>query len=170
MSAQVVGKRLPLGSAGTVTQGSDTLVTNRISNDIIPFGSAVALNGDNTVAAFGATNIASNFVGFAVRIVKQQQAVFETVGAYSNGELADVLTRGVIAVNFKGQGTPQAGSPVFLRIAENELLPNAMIGDVEAQADVVGEDTNTIQITNAVFRTGIVTDGVVEVTVTERRV
>ena len=166
MSAQAIGTRLPIGFAGAISHGSDTVVTNRKSTDIIPFGGAVALNGDNSVSWIGDTGQASRFIGFAVRIVKQQTSMVADVGAYQVGELTDVLIRGTIVVPFKGQGTPQAGNPVYIRTAANPATPNAQIGDVEAQAD----GSNTTLLTNAVFRTGIVDNGLVEVVVTTRRV
>ena len=166
MSAQAIGKRLILGFAGSPTRSSDIVNINRVSTNEIPFGGAVMLNGDNTVSAFGATGTTANFLGIAVRIVKQQQAIFETVGSYRAGELTDVLVRGSIAVPFNGAGTPTAGGVVFVRTALNAAMPNARIGDIEAVAD----GTNTVPLTNARFTTGIVDNSLVEITVTERRI
>jgi hypothetical protein len=166
MSAQAIGKRMVIGFPGSFTRSSDTVVVNRVSASEIPFGGAVKLNGDNTVAAFDATGTVDNFVGVAVRIVKQQQSIFEKVGSYRNGELSDVLVRGSIAVSFAGTGTPTAGGPVYVRITLNSALPNAKIGDIEA----AGDGVNSVKLTNARFTTGIVDNELVEITVTERRI
>jgi len=167
MPGQVIGKRLQLGIAGSITRSSDIVVVNRVSKGNILFGTPVILNTDNTVSAFDATGTSANFLGIAVRIVKQQTDMFETVGSYHDEELTDILVRGSIAVPFKGQGTPTAGGAVFVRIATNATLLDAQIGDIEAVAD----GTNTVQLTNARFTTGTTdSSGVIEVTVTERRI
>ena len=167
MSAQAIGIRLQLGYAGSITRSSDAIVQNRISASDLPFGAPVFLNPDNTVQLFGAGGADARFMGFAVRIVKQQQAIFETVGGYVAGELTDVLVRGSLAVPFKGQGTPTAGGSVYVRTALNAAIPDAAIGDVEAVAD----GANTVLISNASFTTGLVDgSGVIEVTVRERRI
>ena len=166
-SAGVIGKRLTLGFPGSPTRSSDIVIVNRVSAGEIPFGSPVFLNPDNTVVLFGAGAADARFLGFAVRIVKQQQAIFESVGSYHAGELTDVLTRGSIAVPFKSAGTPTAGGTVYVRVAANAPFPDAQIGDVEAAADGV----NTVELSGVRFTTGETdTSGVIEVTVTERRV
>jgi len=167
MPGQVIGKRLQQGYPGSPTRSSDIVVLNRVCVGELPFGAPVFLNPDNTVKQFGSDGADARFMGFAVRIVKEQQSIFETVGGYRDGELADVLTRGSISVPFKGTGTPTAGGSVYIRIAANASLPSAEIGDVEAAAD----GTNTVLISNARFTTGQTDDhGIIEVTVTERRV
>ena len=164
--SQAIGIRLKLGYAGSMTRSSDFIVQNRINSEAMPFGSGVMINPDNTVSAFGANGDENRFLGFAVRIVKQQQAIFENTGAYHKGELTDVMVRGSMAVPFRGTGTPTAAGAVFIRTARNPAFPNAQIGDVEAAPD----GANTVRIPRASFATGIVEGGLVEVTVTERRI
>jgi len=167
MSAQAIGIRLQLGYAGSITRSSDVVIQNRISAGELSFGAPVFLNPDNTVQLFGAGADNARFLGFAVRIVKQQQATFESVGGYRAGELTDVLVRGSLAVPFKGTGTPTAGGTVYIRTTLNPAFPDAAIGDVEAVAD----GTNTVALTNASFTTGITdSSGVIEATVNERRI
>ena len=168
MPGRAIGIKLNLGYPGSVTRsgGGDPVIASRVSAGEIPFGAPVYLNADNSVVLFGAGSTAARFMGFAVRIVKQPQSVFETVGGYRDGELSDVLTRGAVCVAFNGVGTPTAGGSVYVRTALNSTFPNSQIGDVEAAAD----GTNTVLLTNATFTTGEVVDGVVEVTVNERRV
>jgi len=166
MSAGVVGIRLQLGYPGSLTRSSDAVIQNRVASGVIPFGGGVLINPDNTVSAFGDGGGDARFIGFAVRIVKQQMAVLESVGSYRDTELTDILTRGSIAVSFRGTGTPTAAGSLYIRTALNAAFLNAQIGDVEAVAD----GTNNVLISNARFTTGIVQDGLVEVTVTERRI
>jgi len=167
MPGQVIGTALNLGYPGSVSRSSDGTIVNRISAGDIPFGAAVVLNANNTVAPFGATSTDANFIGIAVRIVKQQTDVYAPMGGYKNMEPTDVFVRGDIPVAFKGVGTPTAGGAVFIRVAENPAIPNASIGDFEAQAD----GTNTVQINNLRFTTGRTdSSGVVEITVLTRRI
>ena len=161
--SQAIGKRLQLGYAGSLTRSGDAIVVNRVSAGTVPFGGGLFITPDNRLAPTGAE---PSFVGFAKRIVKQQQSIHEAAGSYNEGELMDVLVRGSIAVPWGGAGTPTAGGSLYIRTAPNASMPNAKIGDVEAAAD----GTNTILIGNARFTTGIVEYGLVEVTVTERRI
>ena len=166
MPGQTIGTRLKLGYAGSITQSSDVVVQNRVCAGEIPFGAPVSIMPDDRFMFFGPEVEVDRFVGFAVRIVKQQQAIIESEGFYRDGELTDVLTRGSIAVIFKGTGAPTAGGAVYIRRSLNPAFPNAAIGDVEAAAD----GANNVLLPNVRFATGI-TDGsgVIEVTVTERR-
>jgi hypothetical protein len=91
-------------------------------------------------------------------------------GQYPPGVFANILTRGTINVAIN-KGTPAgAGSPVYVRVAENASIPNGVVGGFEAVAD----GTNTVQIPNIVFKTGVLsTDPVTgqvtaQVTILER--
>jgi hypothetical protein len=167
MPGQVIGKALNMGYPGTPSRSSDNVIVNRISEGKIVFGAAVALNPDNTVSAFGTDNTEDQFVGIARRVVKQQTDVWEPAGAYLDKEAADILTRGDIIVRFKNVGVPTAGGAVYIRVEENPLLPDAEIGDIEAEAD----GTNTLLLNNVRFTTGRTDEtGVIEITVLTRRI
>ena len=85
-------------------------------------------------------------------------------GNYKNSEPCDVISRGTVTV-VCNVGTPTAGGSVYLRIAENEAIPNGVIGGFEAAAD----GTNTIELTNVKFTTGdIDTNKIAEVTMLTR--
>lgn len=167
MPGQVIGKSLNMGYPGSDSHSSDTVKINRFSKGKIPFGAAVALNGDNTVSAFGADNTQEQFLGIAVREVKQQTDIYQPAGAYNNNEPTDVLVRGSVIVAFNGVGKPTAGGKVYIRIAKNSSIQGAEIGDIEAEAD----GDNTLLLPNIRFTTGR-TDAseVVEVTVLERQI
>jgi hypothetical protein len=155
-----------MGYAGSMTRSSDAVVVNRVNVGGLVFGAAVQLNPDNTVSALNESSTDERFLGFAVRIVKQQQDIHETLGNYRDGELTDVMVRGSMAVHFRGAGAPTAGGAVYIRTALNPALPGAQVGDVESAPD----GANSIQVTNARFTTGSASDGLVEVTITERSV
>jgi len=158
---------MQLGYPGSDSRSSDSVKVNRISAGDIPFGAAVALNPDNSVIAFGDGHTDVNFLGIAVRTVKQQTDVFEPAGGYKNGDPTDVMVRGSVIVAFKGKGTPTAGGSVYIRVTADPLLPIAAIGDIEAEAD----GTNTVQLENLRFTTGRTdASGTVEVSVLSRRI
>jgi hypothetical protein len=106
-----------------------------------------------------------------VRNVKSQ-LIYQTltttqttlVGLYAQNELAEVLERGSITIKINN-GTPVSQNPVFLRILANAGIPAGVVGGLEAVAD----GTNTVQLTNVVFRTGVLdANGVAEVTLVSR--
>lgn len=165
MPAKVIGTCLGLGYPGSYSRMSDCVIANRIAKENIAFGSPVVLNEDNTYSPFGAENTSDNFVGIAVREVKQQTDIYNVNGIYNSGEPTDVLYRGSIVVEIKN-GDPIAGKKVFVRIARNEEFPDSNIGDFEAKAD----GTNTIELSNVKFTTGQKdANGVAEVTVLTRQ-
>jgi hypothetical protein len=168
MPGQVIGKALQLGYPGSISRSSDFVNVNRPAAGDIPFGAVTVLNPDNTVAAFGASNTANDFLGIAVRVVKQQTDIFSVMGSYHANDAADNCVRGNIAVPFKNAGTPTAGGAVYVRVAEDAAFPGALVGDIEAVAD----GTNNILLPNLRFTTGMTdaVSGVVEVTVLERRI
>jgi len=91
------------------------------------------------------------------RIVNAQKSAAETHGFYADGELADVLIRGSVAVQLADDSTPQAGTPVHLS------------ADADQSGRTLAADGGTA-LNNLVFTTGIVQGGVCEVTITERRI
>lgn len=165
MPGAAIGKVLNLGYAGNVSRQADAIITQRpAKGDPISFGDPVILNPDNSYTKFGATNIAAQFAGIAVREVKQATDYYPTGGNYKNSEPCDVISRGTVTV-ICNVGAPTAGGSVYLRIAENEAIPNGVIGGFEAAADGI----NTIELTNVKFTTGdIDTNKIAEVTMLTR--
>jgi hypothetical protein len=117
--------------------------------DSINFGSPAILNSDNTYSNFGATGTAATFAGVAVREVKQTTDYLSADGSYDPGQPCDVIERGSVTV-VCNVGNPTAGGPVYVRIAANAGIPTGVVGGFEAAAD----GTNTVQITNAKWKTG----------------
>lgn len=155
MPGFVVGKTLNYGFPGNVARSADTIITNRVVRPTdtvnINFGDPVVLNSDNTYSKFGATNTAADFAGVAIREVKQSTdyLLSNTGGYYAPGQPCDVIERGAVTVTCN-VGTPTAGGPVYIRIAANPSIPTGVVGGFEAAAD----GTNTIQLTNAQWKTG----------------
>lgn len=162
-----IGLSLNLGYAGTISRDVDNIVTPRIvksDSADIAFGEPVILNTDNTYSRFGATGTATTFAGIAVREVKQATDYYAAAGTYKANEVCDVLSKGSITVKCNA-GTPTAGGKVYVRITANASVPTGVVGQFEAAAD----STNTIEITNARWKTGKVdANGIAELTILNR--
>lgn len=174
MPGSVIGLSLNLGYAGSFSRSVDNITTPRIVKSVISngaetqpdiaFGEPVILNTDNTYSRFGSTGTAATFAGVAVREVKQATDYYSAAGTYKPGEVCDVLTRGSITVKCNA-GTPTAGGKVYVRITANASVPTGVVGQFEAAAD----STNTIEITNARWKTGKVdANGIAELTILNR--
>lgn len=180
---------LNLGFVGTITRLADRVVASRpvlsTAAANVNFGDAVViipnsttgLGGGDTyqsVADFiagGGTFTAARFAGIAIREVKTQlqyQTLGNTgtaqIGSYAPNEMCEALERGSIAVQCL-VGTPVSQNPVFVRVSLNGAFPAGVVGGLEAVAD----GAHTVQLTNAVFRTGAI-DGnfVTEITILTR--
>lgn len=163
MPGSVIGKKLKLGYAGSVSRSIDAIITNKLSTGEIPFGAPVVLK-DNTYAIFGANNTESDFVGIAVREVKQAIDYNTSSSGYLDKERTDALNRGYICVKVNN-GKPKANGKVHIRIKENVAIPKGIIGEFEAEAD----GSNTIELTNVRFTSGeLDSNGVAEVTILSR--
>ncbi|EHN17031.1 structural cement protein Gp24 [Clostridium sporogenes] len=176
MPGAAIGIELNLGYPGTVSRSVDTIITaRRLQSKIegdketassILFGEAVILNEDNTYSKFGEGNTANDFVGIAVREVKQTTDYYSSSGAYFPNEIMDVLNRGSITVNCNN-GNPTAGGKVFIRIKENPTFPLGIVGQFEAIADA----DNTIEIPNLKWATNkLDKNRVAEVTILTRTI
>lgn len=149
LSAAVLeGDSVIIGSGATtqvVTVSADAAKgATSISVDSFTANAAYAVG-----AAVTTYNNFAQFAGVAVREIKQSTAYFTSQGEYDPGQPCDVLERGSVTV-YCNNGTPKARGTVYIRIAANVAFPNAPVGGFEADAD----GTNTIQITNAQWKTG----------------
>ena len=134
--------------------GATTLtVASFTANFAYPIGTTVTIS--NTFA---------QFAGVAAREVKQSTDYFAAQGEYLPGQPCDVIERGSVTVTCN-VGTPVAGGAVYVRIAANAGIPTGVVGGFEAAAD----GTNTIQLTNVMWKTGkIDANKVAEVTILTR--
>ena len=168
MPGKAIGKRLNFGFAGTVSRNPDNIIAARRLNEESPpvvFGQAVALNTDGSVSLLSEDN-AENFIGFAVRVVKQTTDYYTSQGFYNPNDEVDVLTRGNMTAACNN-GLPEAGGAVYLRVAENPLIPNGIVGEVEAAAD----GTNTVLLDNVKFTTDQTDgNGITEIAVLTRNI
>lgn len=165
MPGKVIQERLNYGYPGSVSRSNDAVIINRrVQKDEIQFGAPVILNDDNSLSPLGSGHTAKDFIGVAVREVKQTADYYNPTGIYTEGEPADIITRGSVTVQVN-VGTPKARGKVFVRTAENEAFPNGAIGGFEAAPD----GDNTIELSGVVFTTGqIDVNKVAEITILNR--
>lgn len=164
MPGSVIGKRLNYGYEGNVSRSIDAIITNKLSSGAIPFGHAVVLNEDDTISAFGEDHTADDFVGIAVREVKDAIDYQTSASGYLDKERTDILNRGYMTVKIN-HGTPKANGKVFIRIKENVAIPNGVIGGFEAEEDGL----NTIELPGVRFvSTDVDANKIAEITILSR--
>lgn len=169
MPGTVIGIAMNIGYPGSYARNGDCVIAARpvkpTDTANVNFGDPVVLNSDSTggtysqLAGFvagGGTFTQALFAGFAVREVKSAESFFGTGNSapswnyYSPGAPCDVIKRGSVVVKVN-VGTPTAGGLVYVRTVLNGAIPAGLVGGVEAAAD----STNTVQLTNCRFFTGI---------------
>lgn len=156
MPGTVIGKNMNYGYPGQISRHGDEVSRTRpvkASTSNIKFGAPVVQNTDGSVQLFGATNVAADFAGVAMRKVKSATIYpSQNFGYYEPLQPCDVLERGgVIAIC--AWGTPAVGGDVYVRtvVAEGVSPTGAAIGDFGAEQEgtaVAGANTYTIT-TNA---------------------
>ncbi|GHU70649.1 hypothetical protein FACS1894184_16390 [Clostridia bacterium] len=150
MPGQVIGKTLNYGFPGTVSHSPDTIIDAfTVTGDDIQFGDPVVLNDDGTISRFDSeSNTAADFIGFAVRGVKQAFNL-EGDAYYREGETAGVLTRGYLSVHIASGEPVQRGA---VKIDGSDIVASGGVA-----------------LTNAIFRTDqLDANGVTEVTILNR--
>lgn len=152
---QVIGQVFDHGFAGSFSRQPDQIIDTRIAGATIEFGAPVKYDASGNVVPFGASDTADLLVGFAVAEVKT--GVAGQNGSYATGEPVPVMKRGRLNVKVN-VGTPALNGDVYIRIAANVLVPNGVVGDIEASAD----STNTINPTNVKFATDADANGIAE--------
>ncbi len=168
----VVGKTLNNGYPGNISRSADAIITNRPvrSTDTasIPFGAPVVLNGNNTYSLFGASNVAADFAGVAIREVQQATTYFPaTGGSYAPGQPCDVAERGSLTVNCT-EGTPASGGAVYIVTVAGTGAVSA-VGDFIAIATPAGTSSAAVEVTNAQWKSvGVDANGVAELTILSR--
>lgn len=165
MPGSAIGITFPYGYPGSFAREADCIIRTRpvkAATADINFGDAVVLDSTGTWVKFGATNVAADFAGVAIREVKQAQTYPATGFAYKAGQAADVLQRGSISV-VVNVGTPTAGGAVYIRVAANG--GNTIIGGFEAAAD----GANTVTLTGVKWAGGKDANNVAELVILDRQ-
>lgn len=159
---QSIGTAMPHGFAGSYARQPDMIVDTRPAGgtEQIAFGMALKYDANGAVVVMGAGSTAAQFVGVAARELKSALNYLEQgAGAYAPKDAVPVFMRG--CVNTKCQnGTPKLGGAVYVRVAANAALPNAVVGGFEAAADSTA--ANTVQLTNCQWAGPADANGVAE--------
>ena len=159
MQNQVIGKTMFHGYAGSFSRQPDTIIDTHPAAGTIAFGAGVVYgaNGAVAVPATGAT--AAQFVGVAVREVKNATNYLnQNEGGYVQYDAVPVLKRGCVNV-LCTNGTPAVDGDVYLRITANASKPNSPVGGFEAAAD----STNSVKLTNVKWKGTADANGVAEI-------
>lgn len=153
---------MPHGFAGSYARQPDMIVDTRPAGgtEQIAFGMALKYDANGAVAVMGAGSTAAQFVGVAARELKSALNYLEQgAGAYAPKDAVPVFMRGCVNVRCQN-GTPKLGGAVYVRVAANASLPNAVVGGFEAAADSTA--ANTVQLTNCQWAGPADTNGVAE--------
>jgi hypothetical protein len=165
------------GFPGTVSRNGDELIVNRplLSTDSVPaqYGGAAILNPGSSVGGYWSSipaavtagvsnaNLLVYLAGIFTRNFKVDTTypLFGQSGInqsqYLQGQLADVLERGVITVQLAVYTTAcTAGGQVFIRTVLNGAIPAGVIGGFETAAD--GGNTIAVPTSQWAFKTGFV--------------
>lgn len=159
---QNIGTSMPHGFAGSYARQPDMVVNTRPAGgtDQIAFGMALKYNDNGAVVPMGSGSSATQFVGVAAREIKSAlNYLDQNVGAYAPGEAVPVFMRGCVNVKCQN-GTPKLGGAVYVRVAANAALPNAVLGGFEAVVDSTA--ANTVQLTNCQWAGSADANGVAE--------
>lgn len=165
MPGKAIGISMLSGYAGTQSRTADAIIQNRIAKSNISFGHAVVLTNDNKWGNVVEGTTAEQIAGIAVREVVQAN----TFDPQSNPDYmaetpCDVMVRGNCTVKCQ-RGTPKSGDAVYVRIKANATYHDAVVGGLEATADV----ENTVQVTNIEWTTGVMdANGMTEITIKTR--
>lgn len=166
MPGRTIGIKMGMGYPGGQSRQADAIIQNRIADGTIKFGHAVKLTSAGKWKEVATGDAATAVMGVAVREVVQAN----TFDPQSNPDYVDmapcdVMTRGNCIVKCQ-RGTPTPGAAVYVRITANASYATAEVGGFEASAD----STNTVQVTNMVWTTGVVdANGNCEISILTRR-
>jgi len=177
-------KGLYLGFVGNISNEGYSLRSARQVNPAdtnnIAFGETAVLNANNTYSsvktfiANGGTLTASVPVGIATSNININSTynvqgtndVLTPGGQYLPASMCDLLVQGTINV-YCPNGTPTAGSAVYIRVALNGAIPNGVVGSLEAAAD----GGNSVLYPNFKWKTGFLeVDGTAQVTILSRQI
>lgn len=161
MGGFAIGKKLNLGVPGGLTRQIDNVIIAEPNQGegAIEFGTPVVRTTDGCQAWQDVSTIAQ-FMGVSLRIVKTNETYAQNDAKYVKGETVDVITRGGVAVICLKDGTatsnPVPGGKVFIRKIGGAFVAAA-------------ESTDTLELTNAIWASGLDASGLAEITLLTRK-
>ena len=168
MPGTVIGKTMNYGYPGQISRHGDEVSRTRpvkVETADVKFGAPVVQNSDGSVQLFGASNVAADFAGVAMRKVKSATIYpSQNFGFYKAEEPCDVL--GGVIVECKW-GTPSVGATVYVRTAvvSGTSPADAVIGDFGAS----NESGNCVALTNAKWSSNADARNCAELTIITRQ-
>lgn len=180
MPGSVIGNQMDFGYPGQASRHGDEVSRTRpvkAGTENIYFGSPVVINADGSCQLFGASNVAVDFGGIAMRKVKSAVVYpYQNFGYYREKEPCDILERGGISA-ICAWGTPTVGGVVYVRIGvtEGTSPDGAKIGDLGAAAEVIpgeggaADTVNTVALVDVVWSSGMDARKVAELTMKTRQ-
>lgn len=168
MAGHVIGKSLLRGFAGTISRQIDAVVEALINKEAsapIEFGAPVVLKSDGSgVVNWGSSNVATDFIGIAVREIKTENTYGQADAKYNAGDVVDVLTRGSISVKCVKDSTatsePKKNGVVYVRKATG-----AFVAAAEGSSGA-----NTIALNGVVWaQNGLDANGIAEIVILDRK-
>lgn len=164
MAGFAIGKKLNLGVVGGLTRQIDNLIIAlpNVGSAAIAFGAPVVRATDGC-ELWKSNSAYADFLGIALRIVKTNETYAQNDAEYVEGDTVDILTRGGVAVecvkDTTATASPAPGGAVYIRKATGVF--------VAAAEGAAGADT--IQLTNAVWASGLDANGLAEITLLTRK-
>lgn len=162
---KTIGKQLDHGFPGGYAVQPDQLSRTFVngSNETVKFGELVKMKDDdaNTVELIRATTTEDKIAGIAMRVVKQSRDYLEQndVG-YSKSEAISVMQRGIISV-VCGFGTAKYNGKVYYAFQAEDGKPIGFCAEANSN--------KTIELTNMKFAGEADANGVVAVTIMEKK-
>lgn len=170
MPGSTIGINMNYGFPGQASRHGDEVSRTRpvkAGTDDIKFGAPVVQNSDGSVQLFGATNVAADFCGIALRKVKSATVYpYQNFGFYKPEEPCDILQRGGVST-ICAWGTPTVGGTVYVRTAvvSGTSPAGAAIGDLGAS----NESGNCVALDGVVWSSGPDARNVAELTIKTRQ-
>lgn len=170
MPGTVIGNSMDFGYPGQASRHGDEVSRTRpvkAGTDNVYFGNPVVINSDGSCQLFGASNVAADFGGIAMRKVKSAVIYpYQNFGYYQPEEPCDILERGGISA-ICAWGNPTVGGTVYVRTAvvSGTSPDGAKIGDLGAS----DETGNCVALTDVVWSSGMDARNVAELTMKTRQ-
>lgn len=161
MRGQVIGTSMTHGYAGDYSRQPDMIIDTHPlgGTDAVKFGTPLVYDSESNVVAFGASNVAADFVGVASREFKSATSYLsQSEGQYEPGEATSAFKRGCINV-LCNVGSPKLGGKVYIRTVANESIPTGVVGGFEATED----SGKTVMLTNCEWHGEKDANGVAEI-------
>ena len=164
MGGFAIGKKLNLGVPGGLTRQIDNVIIAEpnVGDNPIEFGAPV-VRTTNGCQAWQNSSVIAEVLGVSLRIVKTNETYAQNDAKYIKGDTVDIITRGGVAVFCLKDGTatsdPIPGGKVYIR----------KVGGAFVAAAEGGGGSDTLELTGAIWASGLDASGLAEITLLTRK-